>query len=113
MLFRAPIDAIAYPSVMTEKIGMNFSFRPHRADALLYPAEAWEFEIVSRSLHPDTGKLLFKTRPLRRTIAVQKDGALVWGNDGAGVTERDLSVFSGSEIGTLSSTPVDVSEAPS
>lgn len=102
ILFRAPLDAITYPSVATDQNGINLCLLPSRADELLRPAEAWEFEVVEDYQHPATGRHLYKVQALRKTTSIDQNGTLVWGPNGAGVGADDLRFFARGQLGYLS-----------
>jgi hypothetical protein len=107
LLFRAPIDAVTYPSVATDMNGMNICLLPNRADELLVASEAWEFEIIQRARETTTNRRLYKFRTIRKTSSIESDGSLIWGPEGIGVGSDDLRMFARGQLGRLAGLPID------
>lgn len=91
ILFRAPIDAVAYPSVATGHNGINICFQPERADELFKASEAWEFEILGDGYLYDKPSLLL--RSLRKSTIIDDDGIITWGAYGVDVGEYFIRQF--------------------
>jgi len=71
-------EAIAYPSLATERKGINIVMAPETALSKLTPFEAWEFEMGPDSLRLVDQPELVPVRAVRRTESILPDGKFVW-----------------------------------
>lgn len=102
LLFRAPLDAISYPSVATAHNGTNVCIPPSLADRLFVPAEAWEFVIDHVIHHPETSKALYRVKAIRKSTSIAADGSISWGPPGVGVGAAEMEVFARDKLKSLS-----------
>lgn len=106
LMFGAPgVNTIMYPSVTTDRHGINLCMQPDVADELLQPSEAWVFEIEGIDAHPDTHQPMFRTRPLIRTTSISGSGEIVWRPPGEGLGESEMNYFSRGQVRSLAKMP--------
>jgi len=109
ILFSIPnIDALNYPSVATNLNGINFCTTPEKADEHFYGDEAWVIDILDVGVHPDSGKILYKTKFIKRSKSIDSDGKIEWLKEGDGINYPAISAFTGG-IKALDKEPVSSS----
>ena len=60
LVFEAPnINAVTYPSVVTNNHGVNICLLPEKADAFFRPSKAWEIVVGEQAAHVDVGSPLY------------------------------------------------------
>jgi hypothetical protein len=106
LLFRAPLDAVTYPSVATNDYGINMCMLPDKADRFFAPSEAWTIGLEENALHPKTGEQLQRIEFLRRSHEIGPDGAIIWRSPGEGIDPAQIMRFARGRIKSLDQWPL-------
>ena len=109
LLFRAPLDSVAYPSVATNDYGINICMLPDTADRFFAPAEAWMISVGENALHPKTREQLQRIEFLNRSHEIGPDGVIIWRSPGEGIDPAEIMRFARGRIKSLDQWPLVVS----
>ncbi len=107
LLFSYPkLDAINYPSVLTQNHGINICMLPEKADFYFKPSEVWMIKVDGEDVHPVTKEKLPRIIFLRRSKHISPEGNIEWMQEGEGLTQEEIRRFiGGTKVENLSEFP--------
>lgn len=113
VLFTWPdLDVVNYPSVESDRHGINLCALPETADRLFQPFEAWMILVQQQEYDAATGQVLRRIEFKRRSQPIGEDGAINWLGEGEGLDEREILRFTQHRLKTLSQMPIPHPPAP-